>query len=149
MRPCLLRGGSNPASQGLVCLSPLSKCALCPVSGPTPTTTTSISLVAHGTSPACPAGALLPSSPWGSPSQQPWLPGSERLLGQVLSPGKRGCDRSLHRQFWCLKMPFPGMPPVTMPCFTSRKFLQYLVSLLPSSYHRYKCTFSFCLILLM
>lgn len=48
LRPCLLRGGSDPASQGLVRLSPSPKCALCPVSGPTPTTTTSISLVAHG-----------------------------------------------------------------------------------------------------
>ncbi|XDB51656.1 hypothetical protein AB1E18_005210 [Capra hircus] len=51
-RPCLLRGGSDPASQGLVRLSPSSKCALCPVSGPTPTATTSISRVAHGTPPA-------------------------------------------------------------------------------------------------
>lgn len=48
LRPSLLRGGSDPASQGLVRLSPSPKCALCPVSGPAPTTTTSISLVAHG-----------------------------------------------------------------------------------------------------
>lgn len=48
LRPCVLRGGSDPASQGLVRLSPSPKCALCPMSGPTPTTTTSISLVAHG-----------------------------------------------------------------------------------------------------
>lgn len=38
LRPCVLRGGSDPASQGLICLSPSSKCALCPASGPTPTT---------------------------------------------------------------------------------------------------------------
>lgn len=33
-RPCLLRGGSDPASQGLVRLSPSSKCALCPCLAP-------------------------------------------------------------------------------------------------------------------
>lgn len=70
--PCLPRGGCHPASQGLVCLSPSSKCALCPMSGPTLTTTTSLSLVAHRMSPnlhsrySLPMGQSLPiaTSPW-------------------------------------------------------------------------------------
>lgn len=72
--------------------SPSSKCALCPVSGPTPTATTSISRVAHGT----PPGALLALSPQPSPLGAR-LPGqvglgAVRQQGSVLSPSGRGCD---------------------------------------------------------
>lgn len=72
--------------------SPSSKCALCSVSGPTPTATTSISRVAHGT----PPGALLALSPQPSPLGAR-LPGqvglgAVRQQGSVLSPSGRGCD---------------------------------------------------------
>lgn len=72
-------------------MSPSSKCALCPVSGPAPPTTTSISLVAQGAPLACPARALLASSPGSSPSQQPRLASCRARSGGIvhsfLSPG--------------------------------------------------------------
>lgn len=74
-------------------MSPSSKCALCPVSGPAPPTTTSISLVAQGAPLACPARALLASSPGSSPSQQPRLAscwarsGGGGIVRSFLSPG--------------------------------------------------------------
>lgn len=64
----LLRGGSDPASQGLACLPPSSKCALCPLSGPTLTTTSSISPEARRTPPPQPAQQV---SSWPPPSEPP------------------------------------------------------------------------------
>lgn len=95
----LLRGGSDPASQGLACLPPSSKCALCPLSGPTLTTTSSISPVARRTpspQPAQQVSSWPPPLRATPPCSRPFWAG--RLQGQVrgcsLSPGRRSCDHA-------------------------------------------------------
>lgn len=96
-------GWERPSVSGTRPSVTVIQVCLVPVSGPTPTATTSISRVAHGTPPGALLALSLQPSPLGARLPGQVGPGAVRRQGSALSPGRRGCD------LWSSRPPFPAV----------------------------------------